>query len=301
MNDDNPRLHAARAYLARGWPVFPVAWPEWRNGWHCSCVRGPDCQRAAKHPVARLAPHGLRDASRDPRVIAEWWRQCPRASVGVVLGEVAGVWVLDVDARSGGLETLASLERDRGPLPATLRATTGGGGLHFVFLWPGRRVPPRSHLLGPGVDVRGDGSYIVAAPSLHVSGQRYRWTYTCDSIAHAPAWLAEAVMVAPPAAAPPLPAPEATRAGLAGVERARRYLRRLPPAVSGQGGHGTTFRAALALVRGFELPEADALSLLAAEYNPRCDPPWSLGELVHKVESAARARVAPGYLLRAPR
>lgn len=69
------------------------------------------------------------------------------------------------------------------------------------------------------------------------------------------------------------------------LERARRYLARLPVAVSGQGGHRVTFRAACALVQGFALAETDALSLLQ-EWNSGCQPPWSENDLRHKVASA---------------
>lgn len=81
------------------------------------------------------------------------------------------------------------------------------------------------------------------------------------------------------------------------LDRARRYLGRLPVAVSGQGGHKATFRAACVLVHGFALGEADAMSLLR-EWNQGCQPPWSEGELAHKVTSAvATASTRPrGYL-----
>ena len=71
-------------------------------------------------------------------------------------------------------------------------------------------------------------------------------------------------------------------------ERARRYLRRCPPAVSGQRGHDATFRAACVLVQGFALSEGEALAVLR-EWNATCQPPWSEGELRHKVVSAANA------------
>ena len=69
------------------------------------------------------------------------------------------------------------------------------------------------------------------------------------------------------------------------LDRARRYLARLPVAVSGQGGHKATFRAACALVQGFALAETDALSLLQ-EWNSSCQPPWSENDLRHKLASA---------------
>ncbi|MDI1444620.1 bifunctional DNA primase/polymerase [Polyangium sp. 6x1] len=288
----------ALRYARRGWPVFPVAWPIMSpHGRHCACYRGPRCDRAAKHPWAPLVPHGLRDASTDAQIIGHWWWRAPLASVGLVLGELAGVWVLDVDAGAGGPDTLADLEHEHGPLPATLRAETGGGGFHLFFLWPGRRVVPRAHALGPGVDVRGDGSYVVAPPSLHASGRRYRWAEPLLPLRMAPPWLGERVMVPP---APPSEPPRSELRPLARAslhERARAYLRALPPAISGQGGHAATFRAALALVRGFGLDPRAALELLEAEYNPRCQPRWDRRALLHKVESAAAARTPPGYLL----
>jgi hypothetical protein len=82
--------------------------------------------------------------------------------------------------------------------------------------------------------------------------------------------------------------------------RARAYLSVMDPAISGSGGHMATWRAALALVRGFGLPPDDALHLLVEEYNPRCSPPWTLRQLQHKVADAARARVPLGWLADSP-
>jgi hypothetical protein len=82
------------------------------------------------------------------------------------------------------------------------------------------------------------------------------------------------------------------------IERARRYVAKCPPAVSGQGGHDATFHVAAVLVNGFALGEADGLALLR-EYNTGCLPPWSEAELAHKITSAVGAehREARGYLL----
>ena len=66
----------------------------------------------------------------------------------------------------------------------------------------------------------------------------------------------------------------------------RAYLDKLPPAISGDGGHGATFRAACECVR-FGLGDSDAMSLLN-EYNRRCSPPWSEKELAHKLADARR-------------
>lgn len=83
------------------------------------------------------------------------------------------------------------------------------------------------------------------------------------------------------------------------VERARRYVAAMEPSVSGARGHDRAFSAAVALVHGFLLPEADALHILMQEFNPRCSPPWSDAELRHKVASAGGVQPLhpPGWLL----
>ena len=76
-------------------------------------------------------------------------------------------------------------------------------------------------------------------------------------------------------------------------ERARRYLARLDPAVSGRGGHNATFRAACVLVIDFDLPEPQAARLLA-EFNQRCLPPWSDKDLQHKLAEAIKEKSTAG-------
>ncbi len=82
------------------------------------------------------------------------------------------------------------------------------------------------------------------------------------------------------------------------IDRARRYVAKLPPAIAGQGGDSATFKAASALVNGFCLSEADAL-LILREWNMACQPPWSEADLLHKLRSAAKApcRKPQGWLL----
>ena len=85
------------------------------------------------------------------------------------------------------------------------------------------------------------------------------------------------------------------------VRRASAYLATMVSAVSHQGGHVATYRATLALVRGFQLDDADAYALLANEYNPRCRPAWSEKELRHKIAQAhATTEVGWGWLLNDP-
>lgn len=160
------KLDTALAYARLGYPVFPVH--SIRDG---CCTCGRDCGKdVGKHPRTR---HGFKDATVDPATITGWWEKWPDANIGIATGAASGSVALDIDPRNGGDESLAALEEEHGELPATVEATTGGGGRHLIFRHPGGRVA--SGKIGAGIDVKGDGGYIVAPPSNHISGCTYRW------------------------------------------------------------------------------------------------------------------------------
>jgi len=269
---------AALAYAARGWPVIPLAWPIATGETpRCSC-REEVCRRIGKHPHGLLVKYGLSEATCDAKRVRQWWAQVPQANIGIVLGEPAGMWALDVDPSHAGDRTLVDLVRDHGPIGDTLRAATGSGGDHYFFAHPG--LPVRNRGIGLGLDVRGDAGYVVALP--------------------APEWLV-ALLFPEPAPEPervasPSPRPSSARRPDA-RERAIAYLATLPAAIQGQRGSDACFKAAVHLVRGFGLSEREALALLEEHYNPRCQPPWSPRELAHKVQSASRSQLPHGYLL----
>lgn len=151
--------NAALDYADRGWHVLPLR------------PRG-------KEPLGRLVHHGKDDATADLPTVLRWWTAEPRANVGIVAGP-SGLLILDVDPRNGGDDHLHDLERELGPLPETVRAQTGGGGEHYLFRHPGGilvgKLAPRGvPLKDAGVDVQ-DHKYIVAAPSIHPSGNPYEW------------------------------------------------------------------------------------------------------------------------------
>jgi len=181
-------VDAALAYAASGWAVFPLH--SIRSG-RCSCRR--DCSHPAKHPLTR---HGLRDASTEAMTVSGWWGRWPWANIGIATGAVSGLVVIDIDPAHGGDDSLAYLQSLMGSLPVTLRAATGGGGQHLFFLHPGQitvgntagRLSGISEPL-PGVDLRGDGGYVVAAPSRHASGASYAWVDPDVVSAPAPGWL----------------------------------------------------------------------------------------------------------------
>jgi hypothetical protein len=199
-------LPSALAWIGRGHGVFPLHWPVTHNGQTvCSC--GRLCGKAAaKHPYALrgFAPHGHLDATLQAGIVKLWFGlRVPEANLGV---STENLVVIDSDPRHGGDESLRKLETEHGELPLTWRALTGGGGTHDIYKAPAGvviasfnaeleikwgREPP----LGPGVDVRARGGYIVSPPSRHISGGVYCWSvdhHPADiPLAVAPDWLVE--------------------------------------------------------------------------------------------------------------
>lgn len=135
--------------------------------------------------------------------------------------------VVDVDGAVGA-RSLDQLEADHGRLPATRTQLTARGE-HLLFAHPSWRLPNSSGQLGEGLDVRGDAGLIVAAPSLHGSGHRYRWSTDPNrqAVAAMPVWLQGLLRPAEPPAvrgggqALDLPSAYATAALTAEVERIR--------------------------------------------------------------------------------
>ncbi len=143
----SPLLAGALSYAARGWHVLPL-------------------KPRAKIP---LTPHGVKDASADERQIRKWWRRCPSANIGIACGP-SGLAVVDVDPRHGGDVRF----EDHFPTePETVNAFTGGtdGGRHYYFVGHGEKTRE----IAPGLEIRGDGAYVVAPPSIHPSGNAYIW------------------------------------------------------------------------------------------------------------------------------
>jgi putative DNA primase/helicase len=164
-------MEAALMYAGNDVPIFPV----WNLGEYggCECPNGPFCQNAAKHPIGFLVPHGLRDATTDPDKVREWWGQCPEANIGMPTGAWSGVVVLDVDPEKGGFESLLALVGRYGVLPWTRVVHTGGGGLALYFEHPGIYMRSSAGKLGPGLDLLGDGGYVLLPPSVYAKSRTY--------------------------------------------------------------------------------------------------------------------------------
>lgn len=231
-------LEAALRYARRGWPVFPCHQPV--HG-HCSC-RHADCASPAKHPRTQ---HGLHEATTDPVRITGWWQRWPDANVGVCTGSESGLVVIDVDRRPGGLGTLTQLERMHGQIPSTAMVMTGTG-RHYWFAHPGGTVRNSAGRLGPGIDVRADGGYVIAPPSSHISGRRYRWAAP-EGLAPLPEWVVALSRTPAPGPVPP-PSPPAVglRAGAWAHAALNAEIRRVRTSLPGGRNHALN-RAAFGL------------------------------------------------------
>ena len=162
----NILLDAAIDYASRGLAVFPL-------------------KPRDKSPITA---HGVHEATTNFDQINKWWSRYPNANIGIACGKISGgLLVVDVDRKPNGVDGLDSLnewERENGELPETVRSITGTGGSHLLYRidYPGKN---RVNLLA-GVDIRSDGGYIVAPPSIHPNGNKYEWEYDPDEydVAH---------------------------------------------------------------------------------------------------------------------
>lgn len=215
---------AALKYAEFGWRVFPcepqgktpldlcdgcyARLPAWDDGVKvcraCGCVH----EKAAKL-------RGFHLGTTDAALVEAWWRHAPDANIGIATGQ--GILVLDIDGPEGEA-SLAALVAQHGALPPTPVQKTGKG-RHFLFAIT-HDLPNSASRVGEKIDTRGDGGYVVVAPSVHPNGQRYEWSV--DALpskvrpAPLPDWIVEALTAKPePAPAPSTPPP----APVSGLDR----------------------------------------------------------------------------------
>jgi hypothetical protein len=244
-------------YASLGWrlfpcrgkvPLFPTAHPP-----------GDPLRGVCKGECGK-GGHGLYDATDDPFTLATWWRDYPTANIAWALG--AAYWAPDIDPRAGGDATWFALQQRYGDVGHVLLSHTGSGGNHYPFVAPPGGVINKADI-GPGIDVQGNGSYIILPPSIHPeTGKPYMWDLVDGLDEHlpqrAPAWLEHLVMPAAGAApaaqtiAPGAPIPNHTR-------------------------NETLARLAINMARG-GFTEAAIRAALAVE-NRRCVPPLDDAEL----------------------
>lgn len=254
--DANNTQAAAILYAASGWSVIPVE------------ARG-------KRPLMAWLEFQQRIASASE--IASWFRKWPEANVGIVTGYISQIVVVDIDPQHGGAQSLQEMERDQGALPRTLEVHTGGGGRHLYFAYPSVRLHNRVGIR-PGIDLRSDGGYVVAPPSVHPSGERYRWLPgqgPQDLLAEPlPAWFLEA-----------------TRAsGQAG--HSLKHWRRIVREGVAEGQRNSVLASFTGHLLWHGVDPEVALDLMLAWNQARCRPPLPDDEVARVVQSIARLHAA---------
>jgi putative DNA primase/helicase len=168
----HPPLSYALAYARRGWRVFPL------HSVYCGdCSCGKDnCSSAGKHPRTK---NGVLDATTDFAQIRAWWEHWPMANVGIATGN--GLLVGDFDfAKGANPDDLAPYGLAH--LTDTLAVLTGSKGWHYYWDTP-EKLPNSANKIGPFIDTRGDGGYVVAPPSFNKNGQ-YEWLVPSATIAN---------------------------------------------------------------------------------------------------------------------
>ena len=247
-------IGAALALARRGMAVFPLK------------PRG-------KLP---LTLHGCKDATCDPERIEEWWTRWPNANIGVATGKASGIFVLDIDEADGEASIRAIEKEHARALPSTAKSITGRG-RHLLFKLPSWDGAPEirnsAGKVAPGIDIRGEGGYVVAPPSIHPSGRKYAWSVDSGNvIAEPPVWLINVIVPEP-------------------IELDRRrpteHFRRIAKgAAEGCRNESAASLAGLLLRRGID-PEV-ALDLMVAWDQVYCTPPQGAEAILATVESILR-------------
>lgn len=234
------KLHHAIELARLGLSVFPLK----------PLGKAPAIPKWAPY---QAAPPGV-------ETIEQWWTDNPNANIAVATGEVSDVLVLDVDGDQGR-ESLAMLEAAHGPLPRTWRSKTGKG-FHVWLEYPaGRTIGISVRKLGPGLDTRGHGGYVVAPGSIHENGTTYTWEVSpaTTALAPCPEWLVRVLDPPPPPPRQPLKISIDNRKGAYARRALESEFHKVASAPAGQRNH-TLNRAAHSLgqlVPGGGLNEAE--------------------------------------------
>lgn len=249
---------AAVWYAEHGFGVFPL-------------------QAMSKRPATA---HGVNDWTDNPADVEAWWLDHPDHNVGVACGTPSGgllVLDFDVDEESDkdGAATLSEWERVNGELPETSVAITGGGGMHYLYRTDRTNIRPSANA-ELGVDVRSDGSYVVAPPSVHPSGRRYEWQDPPDETPVATATGAVYDFL-----------DHVQRNGGRDETRKDNGKFRLPDAIRKGERDNVLFRYASHL-RAIGRSDEEILAAVAGVNATRCEPPLSRGDVERIARSACR-------------
>jgi hypothetical protein len=218
------------------------------------------------------------DATADFDTIRQWWRDDPNYNVAIATGAASRLFVIDIDGIDAETE-LHKLEAEHGLLPPSVEVITARG-RHVYFQWPACAIRNSASKIAPGVDVRGQGGFVLCPPSIHPSGRRYEWSVdTGNSLAAAPQWLLDKL---------------APRAGQ-GSNTAPSEWRELVINGVDEGSRDTSLtKLAGYLLRRYINPLV-ALELLQVWNSARCRPPLPADDVERIVSSIARKEIQRRY------
>lgn len=253
----------AARLVRQGFAIFPLHSIDSETG-SCTCG-SPSCSSPAKHPISSLTPNGVKNASLELSDVQQWWALWPDANIAIATGEISDVVVVDVD----NTDIWLHLQEKNESIPETWIAETGGGGFHIYFAYM-NGLPNRVGML-PGIDLRSDGGYVVAPPSLHKSGGRYRWLKgqsprSLQYPAVMPGWLEEIAT---------------------GNKSGGGASRPLPEKIT-EGGRNDMLTSAAGVMRRKNFSFEATKAALLIENRLRCDPPLDDDEVVRIVKSVDR-------------
>jgi hypothetical protein len=260
MLTSQDKLTAALLYFSYAWQVIPLV---------------------GKRPVTQWTT----DPALNQRAIELLFEADSQLNIGVKMGSPSNLMGLDLDGEAG-FNLFEELIPKELRVP-TFTFLTPNNGIRYLYRCQGH-VTPKSirHNGKEAIRILGDGTQTVMPPSS-INGRQYRWTHT-HNLAEYPTAIIEKLTqpFPPPLIKPTMPAPIIGKADA--YYRARKYIQACDPAISGSGGHNQTYKIAVRITRGFGLSFHEALDLLMNEYNPKCQPPWTEDEIVHKLEDALK-------------
>jgi Bifunctional DNA primase/polymerase, N-terminal/Primase C terminal 1 (PriCT-1) len=254
------QLHAAALSLARlGCAIFP-------------------CQPRDKTPACR---NGFKDATINPAHIDTWWEACPDLNIGIATGTPSGFFVLDIDNDKDGEASLRKLEEAYGALPPTVESVTGKG--RHCYFRQGEYGPVgcSRDQIGPGLDIRGDGGYVIAPPSIHPNGGVYRWSVdSASDFAEAPDWLHAQIAI--------------TGAAAKQGKTVAEWHDVLTQPIK-QGARDDTLASIAGKLLARDIHLLLVLDLLMCVNIARCEPPLPLGD-VHRITMSINDKRARGQM-----
>lgn len=248
-------LNTALSFITKGLHIFP-------------------CEPNGKQPIGALAPQGLKSASDKEEDIQTWWSFAPNANIGLPCGSINGFFVVDVDAKSKGFESLTKLQETYN-IPATYTVSTPNGGLHIYF----KHVDGLKNRVGmmAGIDIRTDGGYVVACGSKLPAGNYAE--HIKGDITDAPEWLIDLIK---------------SDSKTSGLDKQLQTSTATGDKAVTEGGRNNYMTSLLGLLRAKDISEDAATACAFAENLTKLKPPLPDSELKTIIKSVYRYQVDIG-------